>query len=184
MEAEAVAVAAYRGDASVIAQAVTSGTDLTREAAVEGAPSSLKEAAAPPLWWAAEAGHLEVVAALLGSGRVDVDKEAAGCTPLARAAGNGSVDVARALVQSGASADAPAARVGDTALGAAAAYGRLECVRLLLEAGADPYRPDPSGRAPLSVATDAAALRELLTHGHAAPAAPPPRGRWRRSGRS
>jgi len=60
----------------------------------------------------------------------------------------GDVDVARALLDSGADAQAPGGD-GRTPLHAAAFAGRLPIVQLLLDAGADPAKRGPTGDSPL-----------------------------------
>ncbi|CAK9115057.1 unnamed protein product [Durusdinium trenchii] len=91
----------------------------------------------PPMFLAAERGHLEVVRLLLEAG---ADLNAAtqcGHTVLMFAAQNGHPDVVRVLLEAGAD---PKAATQDwaTALMFAAQNGHPDVVRLLLEAGADP----------------------------------------------
>ena len=93
----------------------------------------------PPMYLAAERGHLEVVRLLL---EARADKNAArqdGTTALMAAAVNGHLEVVRLLLEAGADKNA-ASQDGTTALMAATARGHLEVVRLLLEAGDDKRR--------------------------------------------
>ena len=75
----------------------------------------------------------------------------------------GDVDVARALLDAGADAQAPGSD-GRTPLHAAAFAGRLPVVELLLDAGADPQRRGPAGDSPLD-STKADAVTTALIAG-------------------
>ncbi|CAK9099458.1 unnamed protein product [Durusdinium trenchii] len=84
----------------------------------------------PPMFVAAERGHLEVVRLLLEAGANQNAARANGTTALKDAARNGHLEVVRLLLEAG--ADKNAAQVnGTTALMAAAEHGHLEVVRLL-----------------------------------------------------
>jgi len=107
--------------------------------------SSSKEAVSGPLQEefidAAESGTIDKVLGFLGSG-AEIDGKHAGWTALGRASQNGHLDVARTLIEYGASLDVrmdvgrgilPG---GGTALNWAAAEGHLEVVKLLVSRGA------------------------------------------------
>ena len=90
----------------------------------------------PPVYLAAEAGHLKVVQLLLEAG---ADKNAAsadGTTALMLAALTGHFKMVRLLLEAGADKNVSTS-AGQTALMAAAASGHLEVVQLLLQVGAD-----------------------------------------------
>ena len=92
----------------------------------------------PPIWHAAQQGHLEVVRLLIEAG-ADMNAKDAQYhedTALLVAARGGHLEVVRLLVEAGADMNAANAR-GATALLVAAQQGHLEVVRLLIEAGAD-----------------------------------------------
>jgi ankyrin repeat protein len=107
------------------------------------------------LRYAAQAGHEEAVAFLLGKGAEasarDIDNE----TPLMRACDNGHLGVVRMLVQhtGGGGVDARDGSQGWTALHGAASEGREEVVRFLLLSGADPMITDSKGRTAHALAT-------------------------------
>ena len=105
----------------------------------------------PPIWHAAQQGHLEVVRLLLEAG---ADMNAAntdGTTALFVAAEWGYLEVVRLLIEAEADMNAKDAH-GDTALLVAAMRGHLEVVRLLLKAGADMNVVDTDGATALFVA--------------------------------
>jgi uncharacterized protein len=89
-----------------------------------------------PLHWAAEAGDLELVTALLRAGATNAANRY-GTTPLELAAENGDPKVVDALLQAGADAKG-ASPEGETLLMTASRTGNLETMRLLLARGADP----------------------------------------------
>lgn len=99
------------------------------------------------LVWAAKAGRVEAITALVGLGaRVDADPYRG--TPLTWAAANGRVDAVRLLVELGAYPNqrgtfgGPDHGQGVTALHLAAQSGQRESVEALLELGADPTIED------------------------------------------
>jgi ankyrin repeat protein len=99
-----------------------------------------------PLMFAAQAGHLETVRALLARGaRVDLHEKGY-YTALMLAAGNGHTEVVRALAAAGAAVDEIERTRGWTALIWAAQRGHRGTVRLLLELGADLAIRDRQGR--------------------------------------
>jgi ankyrin repeat protein len=99
------------------------------------------------LVWAAKAGRVEAIRALVELGaRVDADPYRG--TPLIWAAVNGRVDAVRALVALGADPDqrgtfgGPSHGEAVPAINVAAQAGQREAVAALLELGADPLIPD------------------------------------------
>lgn len=103
---------------------------------------------------AAIACDLSTVRLLLAR-RVSLQSDADGCdiTALMIAAGQGSTEIVRLLLDSGASVNT-SSRARWTALHYAAASGNDHIVRMLCERGASVDRRDYGGRTPLSVATD------------------------------
>ncbi|CAK9115055.1 unnamed protein product [Durusdinium trenchii] len=89
----------------------------------------------PPMFLAAERGHLEVVRLLLEAGADPNAATRCGHTVLMFAAQNGHLEVARVLLEVGADPNA-AMQDGATALMDATVHGHLEVVRVLLKAGA------------------------------------------------
>lgn len=92
---------------------------------------------------------------LLIARRVSLQSDADGCdiTALMIAAGQGSTEIVRLLLDSGASVNA-SSRARWTALHYAAASGNNHIVRILCERGASVYCKDFGGRTPLSVAPE------------------------------
>jgi len=124
------------------------------------APGALDAAGMAPLHWAARAGQVETIRALLEAGApVDQRDNRNGWTPLAHAIHKHRNEAARALLEAGAEPDA---RVGDaTALIFAAAYGNTEIVKLLLARGADPGAEASGGVTALSNAAGGGALFDI-----------------------
>jgi ankyrin repeat protein len=108
------------------------------------------------LSYAAEEGHGEVVALLLGKGAQASTRDNNSMTPLMKACDNGHLDVVRMLVQhtGGGALDARDRNKGWTALHGAAYWGHEEMVRLLLFAGADPTVTDNEGRTALDISEE------------------------------
>ena len=98
------------------------------------------------LHYAAQHGHLAIMALLLEQGRADANAAACGCTPLHRAAYGGKLAACRMLLDNGARLDLPDATTGDrrTPVLKAAWQGHAGVVALLLERGADGAGRDPS----------------------------------------
>ncbi|GKZ35264.1 hypothetical protein AbraIFM66950_005858 [Aspergillus brasiliensis] len=123
----------------------------------------------PPLSWAAERGHVEVVKLLLGADEVDIDcKNSIGRTPLALAAENGYEEVVKLLI--GRNVDIDTKDVaGSTPLALAAGNGYDGVVSLLAATGkADIDSRDSSGNTPLSMAAESgheAVVKLLLALG-------------------
>jgi ankyrin repeat protein len=107
------------------------------------------------LRYAAEAGHGEVVAFLLGKGAQANTRDNDSATPLMSACDYRHLGVVRMLVQhtGGEGIDSRDRRNGWTALHGAAFWGYGEVVRFLLFAGADPTIMDKRGRTPHKLAT-------------------------------
>ncbi|MCB0353365.1 MAG: ankyrin repeat domain-containing protein [Bdellovibrionales bacterium] len=122
------------------------------KAAIEaGADPNTKENNRPVISWAAQAGNLEVVQALL-SGGADKDLvDGIGHTALLRAADMGSVPVVKALAQAGANVNHKAPN-GTTAVLMAVQNGNKELLEALLTAGADPNIADSNGDTPTLMA--------------------------------
>lgn len=91
------------------------------------------------LHWAAGAGDMELVKALVAEG-CDLNAfDDMGWTPLHHAACEERLDVAAFLLESGAQVDARCeSLIGDTPLGTVAGECSLDMARLLIAAGADP----------------------------------------------
>jgi ankyrin repeat protein len=151
--------AAGRGDVSVVQELL----------ATEAKPGILKNSAAP-IHLAAQAGHVEKVAALLAAG---ADLAAAtpcdGATALLMASTAGHTQVVQMLL--GADADPSTARTdtGASALFTAAQGGHVETVQLLLAYGADANAGNTiHGRAPLWIAAEKSHIEiveALISHG-------------------
>ena len=83
--------------------------------------------------WAAFCGHERVVQRLLEKGADVESKDAAGQTPLLRAAENGHEAVVKLLLEKGADVESKDAKYGQTPLSWAARNGHEAVVELLLE---------------------------------------------------
>lgn len=91
------------------------------------------------LHWAAGAGDLELVKALVAEGCDPNAFDDMGWTALHHAAREEHLEIAAFLLESGAQVDARCeSLIGDTPLGTAADECSLEMARLLIAAGADP----------------------------------------------
>jgi ankyrin repeat protein len=88
---------------------------------------------APPIYLAADRGHLEVVRRLVSLQKVDINQTYWQKSPLFIAIENGYPGIAKLLLKQGARLDVNAkTSLGDTALHIAASYGRRGIVELLL----------------------------------------------------
>ncbi|WP_242101847.1 ankyrin repeat domain-containing protein [Lysobacter sp. M2-1] len=122
---------------------------------------------------AAQAGHVEIMAALLAAGADVHASDAAGRTPLLDAAYGGRLGAVDALLA--AKADATAedeAGRGALALACAGDTPSVAVVRRLLEVGADPGHVDKSGKRAVDLAAEAGrwSLVSALDPGYALPA--------------
>ena len=122
-----------------------------------------------PLWLASEAGHLEVVEALLAAGAgesVNTPGVYDGSTPLLKAVEGGHLEMVEALLAAGAgeSVNVPKAG-GSTAIWLACREGHLEIVHALLAAGAGETINTPNneyGETPLRMACEGNHLEVVL----------------------
>lgn len=98
-----------------------------------------------PLWWAARQGHADVVRALLGTKRVNVNRKdyyrgewpyTDGQTPLAAAAGNGHEEVVKVLLATERTVFDTRDLQGRSPLSYAAENGHKNIVKILLDTGA------------------------------------------------
>jgi len=98
--------------------------------------------------WAAFDGKSEMVRVLLARGaNPQAGRGANRSAPVYQCARNGSVEILKMLLESGADINAP--HCGCYALGSAAIGGYSDFVRVLLDAGADPNQAEDSGTTPL-----------------------------------
>ncbi|THY72511.1 hypothetical protein D6C94_06659 [Aureobasidium pullulans] len=97
-----------------------------------------------PLWWAARQGHADVVRALLGTKRVNVNRKdyyrgewpyTYGQTPLAAAAGNGHEEVVKVLLATERTVFDTRDLQGRSPLSYAAENGHKNIVKILLDTG-------------------------------------------------
>ena len=95
-------------------------------------------------------GSKEVTDILIAAGAKPNGTDAAGITPLLRAARARNVEIVRALLAAGADPNFSRGQIGSTALHVAAGTLRADIAGLLIEAGADPNARDRDGRTPLA----------------------------------
>jgi ankyrin repeat protein len=118
-----------------------------------------------PLLMASQAGHAQVVAALLAAGGEANSATATGATALMLAARSGNTETVTRLVEAGADVNAKEKGFGQTALMVAAGLDRADVVKLLLARGAD-------WKAASAIA-DLKALSSPMEDGSGRPGAPP-----------
>ena len=131
------------------------------ERAPEPPPSVRAET---PLYWAAERGDGEAVAALLAAGADPNAVAEKGNGPLHNAAERGDVAIIATLLGAGADPNGRTDEKENTALHIAARHGHRTAVQALLDAGADPESKNNAGVSVLSVAS-VAVIPELLKAG-------------------
>ena len=132
------------------------------------------------LYWAAQAGHLDVVEWLVAH-HADVNSQGRGDkTPLIGAAGSGRDEVVEFLLNHGADVNARTI-CGETALHDAVWMNRRETVRVLLAHQADPHIRNKDGKTPWSGRHPADPARRQLIATSRSSSCP---GRWRPKARS
>jgi hypothetical protein len=130
-----------------------------KKALARGADPNLNESGAPPLFYAAERGNVEMVKALLEGGARTEERDMYGSTPLMGAATYGHTEVVKALIAAGADVNAKNTQFGTTALDDTIEDSHVEAADALRAAGAIDEtvtakngRPLPAGGGePLSV---------------------------------
>lgn len=144
-----LAMAAREGQVAAIEALLAAGANTRK-----GTISDTEPHYWAPLHWAVYGGHVVAVKTLLAAEENAVNATSyTGHVPLCYAAGNGSEEIIRMLLDAGASTDYPC---GDgEPLHEAAWAGHVAAVELLLAAGADPDAPDADGHSPLDRATAA-----------------------------
>eukprot|EP01045_Picozoa_sp_COSAG04_P044750 COSAG04_NODE_15342_length_535_cov_0.788991_1_plen_174_part_10 len=120
---------AFAGEEDALRQRIAAG-------ASPNDPAELFGAGCPPLFAAADQGHVNVVRVLVEAGASLEATTPKGSTALLIAAQNGHADCVEALLQGGANVHAKGS-MGQTALHPAAENGHTDCCRLLILAGAD-----------------------------------------------
>jgi ankyrin repeat protein len=169
-------VGGWRGDSSIIIDAVTDKLEDFVEDLVAANPEQAKMPAHDTaLLAAAERGDVTEVARLLESGADPnaIEGYASGhfddTSPLYLAAQGGHLEVVRRLLARGADANqAVSSWLGQTALMVAAERGHADTLRALLEAGADVNAVDEIGRTSLHLVASRGhrlAAEILLKHG-------------------
>jgi ankyrin repeat protein len=124
---DALVEAAMRGEGEQAADALRQGAD-----------ANYVFKGWPPLFWAAQEGHVEIVDLLLDAGANVNFTDPSGFTPLEQAVGESHLNVVERLLLRGADVSHRCATDGGcTVLHTAAAYGHVDCIRLLLQFGAN-----------------------------------------------
>lgn len=138
-----------------------------------GAPEP--KALGRPLFFAAQQGHAEVVALLLGAG-ADPNTVFTFGSPLHAAARADHADIVKMLLDQGAEPDLAAGDFRQSPLHEAAARGAIDAARLLLDRGADVNFRNRHGRPAIHVAVAAGqtAMADFLREKGAAPDLPDP----------
>ena len=106
-----------------------------------------------PLYWAARAGHMDIVKLLIEKGSNVNAKADEGWTPLHTTAYNGKDEAAEYLIQKGAVIDIRN-EDGETPLYWAAKRGHFHLVKLFVDNGADVEARAKNGKTPISVASN------------------------------
>lgn len=113
--------------------------------------------------WATQESHSDSIQLLLAEGADLEQADDEGHFPLFQAAGDGSLEIVKLLIEAGAAVN----RVcnSGSALSIACAYEHVEIVRYLMSEGADPGLADCEGVTARSIAIDyqSGELLELLT---------------------
>lgn len=124
-----------------------------------------------PLMFAAESGEAGMLASLLAAGAALDVHDHAGVTALVRALQYRRIDIARTLLDHGASPNRPAGLTADqishTPLMYAMAFGDHDTITRLLERGADPNARDAAGQTVLMRVDSSSPdlIRLLIRHG-------------------
>ncbi len=160
---------AHRAEFTV-QDAAALGDGGTVRAMIEANPSLVSSRDASndtALYWAAQAGHLDVVEWLVGH-HADVNSKGRGdMTPLIGAAGSGRDQVVEFLLNHGADVNARTIQ-GETALHGAVWMNRRETVRVLLSHQANTQIRNKDGKTPLNLALEShhgAIATLLIQHG-------------------
>eukprot|EP00899_Mesostigma_viride_P015933 jgi/Mesvir1/24340/Mv11020-RA.1 len=147
--------------------------DKEAKSGSEGAQAETRKATA--LWWAADAGHADMVTFLLGKGASpELTDNKEGHYPLHRAALRGHLGVAQVLLADPMASGRAVAKVDvlepgtrRTPLFLATQAGHAGVVRTLLAYGAALLLPDALGLTPLSAASHPEVIRSLLQNASA-----------------
>jgi ankyrin repeat protein len=104
----------------------------------------------PPVRWAIQEGHLNIVKYLVTKGVSVTRKYSDGFTPLDQAVGEGHKKIVAFLLNIGVNVNQKT--INGTALHTACAYGKLEIAKMLVRHGADTAIKDSRGWTPRSYA--------------------------------